>query len=176
MGILPEIERNIKIVLNCGQMPGSSVPEVFLSIVYNNAAMEAKVLDFLKKEHVSVLTTLLPDGSPHSASMHFAMQDDGNHFVFFTKNVSRKCGHFETGIEYPASLVVGFDERQMIEFQSEGIVQKVSEAESELCEKVFASKFEGAKLDDEHIVLKFTPKWWRYTEFKPEFKAISSED
>ncbi len=137
--------------------------------------MHAKVLDFLKKEHVSVLTTLLADGIPHSASMHFSMRDDPLEFVFFTKEVSRKCKHFKIGKKYSAALVVGFDETKMIEFQAEGSIRKANAKESKNGVKTFASKFKGATLDSDHIVLVFKPTWWRYTEYKPKFKVISSE-
>ena len=110
--------------------------------------MDKKILNFLKKQNVSVLTTLLADGNPHSASMHFAMRDDPFEFVFFTKHVSRKCNHFEVGKKYPAALVVGFNENEMVEFQAEGTIQKVDQDGSKLGEKTFASKFKGAKSEE----------------------------
>lgn len=137
--------------------------------------MDKKILGFLKKQHVSVLTTLLENGNPHSASMHFAMRDNPFEFVFFTKHVSRKCSHFEVDRKYPAALVVGFNEDEMVEFQSEGTVEKVNQTKSKLGEETFASKFDGAKLDNEHVVLEYVPTWWRYTEFKPKFVAIESK-
>ncbi len=137
--------------------------------------MDKRVLNFLKGQNVSVLTTLLADGNPHAASMHFAMENDPFEFVFFTKHVSRKCKHFEIGKKYSAALVVGFDEKEMIEFQAEGVIEKVDQTKSKLGEKTFASKFKGAKLDSEHIVLVFRPTWWRYTEYKPKFVAIGSK-
>lgn len=137
--------------------------------------MEAKILKFITKNHVSVLTTLLENGCPHSASMHFASTDKPFKFVFFTKKVSRKCKHFEENKKYPASLVVGFDEKEMIEFQSEGTIKIASSTESDKGVKTFADKFGGAELDSEHQVLIYEPTWWRYTEFKPKFMAIESK-
>jgi uncharacterized protein YhbP (UPF0306 family) len=137
--------------------------------------MEKKVIDFLTNEHVSALTTLLSDKIPHTAAMHFAMREKPFQFIFFTKENSRKCEHFRVGRQYPASFVVGFDEAKMVEFQAEGIIKKVNQVLSRLGEKAFASKFKGAKLDSEHVVLEFTPKWYRYTEYKPKFSKIESE-
>lgn len=137
--------------------------------------MDKKVLEFINKNHVSVLTTLIENGNPHSASMHYASTDKPFEFVFFTKKVSRKCKHFENSKKYPASLVIGFDEKEMVEFQSEGLVRIATEEESKIGVKTFASKFKGAELDNEHQVLIYEPTWWRYTEIKPEFKVIESE-
>lgn len=136
--------------------------------------MDMKILEFLKRENVSVLSTILPAGTPHSATMHFAMREKPFQFVFFTKENSRKCEHFRVGRQYPASFVVGFDETKMIGFQAEGVIKKVNQVLSRLGEKTFASKFKGAKLDSEHIVLEFTPKWYRYTEYKPKKLILES--
>ena len=133
-----------------------------------------KILEFLKRENVSVLSTILPAGTPHSATMHFAMREKPFQFVFFTKENSRKCEHFRVGRQYPASFVVGFDETKMIGFQAEGVIKKVNQVLSRLGEKTFAYKFKGAKLDSEHIVLEFTPKWYRYTEYKPKKLILES--
>ncbi|HTK03804.1 MAG TPA: pyridoxamine 5'-phosphate oxidase family protein [Alphaproteobacteria bacterium] len=137
--------------------------------------MDKRIVDFIKKNRISVLTTVLPDGTPHSAAMHFAMRDEPFEFVFFTKEVSRKCKHFKIDEKYPASLVVGFDEKEMVEFQSEGSIEKVNQTESKLGEETFATKFKGAKLDSEHIVLEYVPTWWRYTEFKPKKFVLESK-
>ena len=137
--------------------------------------MDKKILKFLEINRVSVLTTLLEDNSPHSASMHFAFGDSPLSFVFFTKKVSRKCKHFKNDEKYSASLVVGFDEKKMITFQSEGIIRKASNEDSKLGVKIFANKFSGSELDNEHQVLIYEPTWWRYTEYKPKFKVIESK-
>lgn len=136
--------------------------------------MDKKVLDFLNKEHVSSLAIVLPNGNTHSAAMHFAFKDEA--FIYFTKMISVKCKDLEFGKKYKASVVVGFDEKKMVEFQSEGLIEKVDKSKSNPEEKIFADKFKGAELDNEHIVLKYTVNWWRYTEFKPKFKVISSEE
>lgn len=157
--------------VNCTKIQANYQARVAFDIIWS---MDTKITDFFKRNNVSVLTTILPDGIPHSASMHFAMRDKLFQFVFFTKAVSRKCGHFRVGRQYPASVVVGFDEKEMIEFQAEGVVKKVSQILTGLGVKTFASKFKGAKLDSEHVVLEFTPKWYRYTEYKPKKLILES--
>lgn len=137
--------------------------------------MDKKILKFINRNHVSVLTTLLENGNPHSASMHYASRENPLEFVFFTKKNSRKCKHFENNKKYPASLVIGFDEKEMIEFQSNGMIRKTNKEESKQGVKTFVGKFKGAELDNEHQVLIYEPTWWRYTEFKPKFKVIESK-
>ncbi len=137
--------------------------------------MDPEIIDFLKTEHVSALTTLLPGNIPHTSSMHFAFDPETQEFVFFTKKVSRKCIGLLSYKNSQASLSVGFDENKMMEFQAEGNIKMIKRDMSGDYEKVFADKFKGAELDSEHIVLVFVPTWWRYTEFKPKFKVISSE-
>ena len=143
-----------------------------MSIVYNNV-VDKEVVSFINKNRICVLTVLLPTGTPHSASMHFASNDTT--FVFFTKLESKKAKDLEYGKEYKATVVTGFDDNKMITFQSEGIVEKIDKTKSKPEEELFANKFYGAKLKDDHVVLKYTAKWWRYTEFKPKFKVIYSE-
>lgn len=136
--------------------------------------MDTRIIDFLTNQRICVLTTILPDGTPHSATMHFAMREKPFQFIFFTKDISRKCEHFRVGRQYPASFVVGFDENKMVEFQATGIIKKVNKVLAKLGEKTFATKFKGSKLDAEHVVLEFSPKWWRYTEYKPKKLILES--
>lgn len=137
--------------------------------------MNTKILKFIKKNRISVLTTLLEDGTPHSASMHFASSNNPLEFVFFTKKISRKCMCLKNNIKSPASLVIGFDESEMVEFQSEGNIRIANVDESSSGVKIFAEKFGSAELDSEHQVLIYEPTWWRYTEFKPKFVVTESK-
>ena len=74
-------------------------------------------------------------------------------------------------------MVIGFSEEEWVEFQMEGVIKKLERSDSNEKIEVFASKFSGATLKDDHIVLKFTSTWWRYTEFRPKPpKIISSEN
>jgi general stress protein 26 len=138
--------------------------------------MEQKIIDFLNKNKLCVLTTLLEGGKPHSATMHFASRNEPLEFVFFTKTDSRKCTNLEVGKKYPASLVVGFSEEEWKELQLEGEIEKIKREESEADIQTFADKFTGATLKDDHVVLRFTPNWWRYTEFKTDPPTIITSE
>lgn len=138
-----------------------------MSIDYN-VLVNKRILDFLTKEHVSALTTVISGKTPHTAAMHFGFDVKNSEFVYFTKMTSRKCISLKIGKKFPASIAVGFDEKKMVEFQAEGKIEMIAKNKSESYIKVFANKFKGAELDEDHIVLVFTPTWWRYTEYKPK--------
>lgn len=82
--------------------------------------MDEQVIGFAYKHRICVLTTVLPDGTPHSATLHYATTKEPLTFILFTDRDSRKCSHFENGKKYPASLVVGFSEEEFTELQTEG--------------------------------------------------------
>lgn len=128
----------------------------------------------MEKEHVSALAILVK-GKPHTSTMHFAFDGENAEFVYFTKLTSRKCSSLRSKRFDFASISIGFDEKKMIEFQADGKAKIIPKIMSDKYEKTFSSKFKGAKLDEEHIVLVFKPTWWRYTEYKPKFLVISSE-
>lgn len=141
--------------------------------------VDKKVLDFVLKHRISVLTTLLKDGSPHSSSMHYASSEKPLEFVFLTEKGSRKLNNLGASFS-PASLVIGFSEEEWVELQMEGEV-KILKDKKELSSAwdLYAGKFKGAdkyKDDPVSMVLLFRAKWWRYTEFRPKpTKIISSE-
>ena len=139
--------------------------------------MDERILKFLAKDRIAVLTTILATGVPHSASLHYASEQMATGFLFGTERQSRKCSHFEIGKRYPASLVVGFSEQEFVEFQAEGEVYIVGERdELDKFWGVYAEKYNGAKEDEtgKSVLLRFVPKWWRYTEFKPKYFKLES--
>lgn len=139
-----------------------------------------EIVDFVEKHRISVLTTLLPNGKPHSGTMHYASSSNPLSFIFLTERKARKCKHFEEGKRYGGSLVIGFSEEEWVEFQMEGEVYLIEDQkELEEAWKIYANKFVGAdkyKVSHEDVLLKFVPKWWRYTEFRPKPSKIISSD
>ncbi|MBX4205760.1 pyridoxamine 5'-phosphate oxidase family protein, partial [Candidatus Microgenomates bacterium] len=93
--------------------------------------MDKRILNYLDTQKISCLTTLLKDGSPHSATMHYAYTSDPFEFVFFTKTDSRKCSNLKFNETSPASLVIGFSEEEFKELQLEGKVEKIKREISE---------------------------------------------
>ena len=78
-----------------------------------------------------------------------------------------------------ASIVVGLSEEEWATLQMDGEIAIVGD-KSEL-NKIYDIHYQKHPKAKQYrdlkdtIFLKFTPTWWRYTEFKPEMKIISSE-
>lgn len=134
------------------------------------------VISFLQSNRISVLTTLLPDGSPHGATLHYSHSTDPLELYFSTENTSRKCQNLMGGKFSKASVVIGFSEQEWKTLQMDGEIQAVlDKSELEKVHKVHYAKHpnsEQYKNDPATVFLKFTPKWWRYTDYNttPETK------
>jgi general stress protein 26 len=138
--------------------------------------IDERIANFLSQHGICSLTTLLPDGSPHAAALHFSHSAGGFEFTFLTKKSSRKAAALLNGGSVRGAIVVGFSEEELITLQLDGEVVLVSD-EAELHEirrSYFAKhpsskKYEG---DPAYAFLKFTPTWWRYTDYNTKPATI----
>jgi general stress protein 26 len=142
--------------------------------------MDKKILGFLSKHRVCSLSTMLPDGTPHAAALHFSHQNGPLEFYFSTESTSRKCKGLLKGEIVKGSVVVGFSEKEWITLQMDGEVVSI-EDKDELAKvhKIHYLKHptsEKYKDEPETIFLKFIPKWYRYTDYNTEpLTLLSSE-
>lgn len=130
--------------------------------------MTDEIKKFLHENNIAVLSVMLSDGSPHGAAIHFSHTDEPLNFYFQTKIGSRKCEALVDGRAGKASVVVGFDEKEMITIQLDGEVRQLhDEKEIEaLCSIHYAKHPYAAKHRHEGAAfLKFTPTWWRYSDY-----------
>lgn len=129
------------------------------------------MLDFLHKQRISVLTTLLKSGMPHSAVLHYATNKDATTYYFLTDISSRKMDSLVNADRHLASLVVGFSEEDWLTFQAEGYVRWLSEKTGlEVAWECYVGKFQDAakhRNSPDNAILEFVPKWWRFTKVKP---------
>ena len=132
--------------------------------------MDSKILNFLNNNRVSVFTTLLPDGSPHSAALHYSHVEEPLTLYFSIENTSRKCQDLLTGKTVKASVVIGFSEQEWITIQMDGSARLVSDSLELQSAKAIhypkhpnSQKFEN---DPATVFLAFIPTWYRYSEFK----------
>lgn len=134
--------------------------------------MDSKITEFLKNHNVCSLTTLLPDGSPHAAAIHYSHSENPFVFYFSTENTSRKCEGLLKGEVVKGAVVVGLSEEEWITLQMNGVVQGVfDKKELENVHRVHYGKHPNSeKYKDEPatIFLKFTPTWWRYTDYNSD--------
>lgn len=131
-----------------------------------------KIHEFLKSHNIAVFSTNLPDGSIHAASLHFSHAENPLELYFSTDRESRKCQGLLHGEILPAAVVVGFSTEEWVTLQLDGEVQAVLVPEElRKIQDVHYAKHphsEKYKDDPATIFLKFTPKWWRYTDFNTE--------
>ena len=134
--------------------------------------MDKRALDFLKQHRVCSLTTLLVDGSPHAAALHYSHTDDPTEIYISTENNSRKCQALLSGAAVKGAFVIGFDEEEFVTLQINGEVKIVKEKDelAKIQEIHYAKHPESKKYKDEPgtVFLVFKPTWWRYTEYNPQ--------
>ncbi|MBW7944828.1 pyridoxamine 5'-phosphate oxidase family protein [Patescibacteria group bacterium] len=142
--------------------------------------MNQDALRLLDKHPVCSLTTLLKDGSPHAAAVHFSYSAEPLELYFSTSRTSKKCEALLDGSATKASVALGFSEEEWLTLQLDGEIKSVTDpAELSRIQTIHYAKHPRAakfKDDPETLFLKFTPTWWRYTDYNtvPE-TVVSSE-
>ncbi|KKU74417.1 MAG: hypothetical protein UX99_C0015G0022 [Candidatus Amesbacteria bacterium GW2011_GWB1_47_26] len=134
--------------------------------------MDQRVLDLLAKERVSLLAVCLPDGTCHSAAMHFSHISDPPTIYIQTENTSKKMQGLKNGQPIAASVVVGFNEQEMKTLQMDGQIQLVTDVSKlPAIHQIHYAKHPHAekyKNDPGTVFLAFTPTWYRYTDYKTD--------
>lgn len=125
--------------------------------------MDQKALDLLKNNRTCVLSVCLSDGGCHGATMHFSVQENPLVVYIQTENTSIKSKKLPT----KASVVVGFSEETMRTLQMDGKIEKISGDLTEVYKVHYAKNptAEQYKNDPGTLFLKFTPTWWRYSDY-----------
>lgn len=142
--------------------------------------MDKKILDFLAKHRLSSLTTLLKDGSPHASVLHYSHQENPLEIFFSCDNTSLKCEAILEGKSTKASVVIGFSEEEWVTFQMDGDIAMVSDVGElkVIQDRHYVKHPNSAAFKDipTTFFLKFTPKWWRYTDYNTKpYTILSSE-
>ena len=91
--------------------------------------MDKKILDFIKKSRVSVLATVLVNGSPHVAAMHYSHGDNPLEIYFSVDKTSLKCQLLLKKKKCQASVVIGFSEQDWLTLQMDGLISIVGDRE-----------------------------------------------
>lgn len=132
--------------------------------------MNQEVANFLTSERVCGLAVVMPDGTSHSAAMHFSHRAEPLALFFSTENTSRKCQALLNGKPSKASVVVGFSEEKWLTLQMDGEVKAILNPEElKVAKAVHYPKHPNSQKyehDPATVFLAFTPSWWRYTGFK----------
>lgn len=132
--------------------------------------MKQEILDYLKTQRVGVLAVEMLDGSPHAATVHFAHVEDPSVFFFETNRDYRKAEPLFGRETTRASFVIGSNEKDLKTLQLDGVVQLLKPEEKETFNSVYLGKFPEKKeksIDPKFVYFKFTPRWWRFTDWTP---------
>lgn len=138
--------------------------------------MPPEVLDYIKNQRVGVLAVEMMDGSPHAATVHFAYTEQPFVLYFKSENKTKKAQPLNSKQKVRASYVIGVSEAEMKTLQMDGFLERVSPEEKPVYDTVFYGRFsEKTKKDADPTAayLKFTPTWWRFTDWTlPQGKTI----
>ncbi len=139
---------------------------------------EQQVVDFLAKHKLCAFTTLLKDGSPHAATIHFSEMQNPTRIILLTEKTTKKCEALLEKNSVPASFVIGFSEEERMTLQMDGTVRLVTGAvELAAVKEVHFTKIPTAKKFEKNpdtVLLEFTPTWWRFTDYNGGKKILSS--
>lgn len=131
--------------------------------------MTPDILSFINDNRIGVICVTMPDGTPHAATIHYSHSEEPFVLYVSTRSNSRKCESLVPGKTAKASFVIGFDESTMKTFQADGEVTHVTDADE--LEKIYAIHYakhpfaEKFKADPTTAILKFTPNWWRFSDY-----------
>ncbi len=135
--------------------------------------MNPEILDYIKEQRIGVLAVEMLDGSPHGATLHFAINENPFTFIFLTSRNYRKSESLLKNGKTRASFVVGVDEESMKTFQSDG---QISITDDQEIKDAYFGKFPKKREkynSSEDLFLVFTSTWWRFTDWtKPKGKTI----
>jgi general stress protein 26 len=138
--------------------------------------MKPEIIDYLKEQRVGVLAVEMPDGSPHAATLHFAHSEEPLVLYFGTGIDSVKMKSFIDKSVVRASYVIGQDENTMKTLQMDGVLEIINSDQREVFESVYLEKYPDRKerlLSPKSAALRFTPKWWRYSDMKQKIVLVS---
>ena len=142
--------------------------------------MKQEILDYIKRERVGVLAVEMLDGSPHAATVHFAHTVDPLVFYFETERNYRKSEALYGRDITRASFVIGSTESDMKMLQLDGEAELLRPEEMAIFDKIYLGKFPQKELktkDPKAVFFKFTPKWWRFTDWNaPQGKIILTSE
>lgn len=129
-----------------------------------------RILDFIKKNKLGVISTISPNGSPESAVMVIS-QKDNLELIFQTPNNYRKYMNLK---ENPnVAIVFGFDLNEFTTVQYEGIAKEAEGKEVDECRRIHIAKnpksADYAYLPENKYFI-VSPNWIRYWNFNTNEK------
>jgi general stress protein 26 len=133
-----------------------------------------KVLDFLKKQGLAVISTIdSNDNKPEAALVAFAETEELE-IIFQTFDDTRKYNNIKSNPK--VAFVIGFGEKEHITVQYEGLAVELEGADKEKYKKIFMAK--KTPCTEEYLnnrksrVFKVSPTWIGYSDYTKEEPEI----
>lgn len=121
-----------------------------------------KILDFIKKQKIAVLSTITKDSNPESAVLEFG-ETDNLELIFDTFSSARKYYNLQNNKN--VSFVIGWDEN--ITIQYEGVAEELKGEKLESYKNKYFKKNPEAKRWESRKGMTYfivTPTWIRYSD------------
>jgi general stress protein 26 len=133
---------------------------------------DPRIIQFVGKHRIAVLSVEMPDGSIHSATVHYSHKADPFQLCFSTKNDSRKFEAVSAQGACKAAVTIGFSEEEWMTLQLDGELTLVVEpAEIEAVNAVHFTKYPEYRkyeTDSSRVRIVFIPHWYRFSDFRAE--------
>lgn len=124
--------------------------------------MDDRVIEFLTKHNIGVVSFLLQGNIVHSAVMNYSFTPVPLTFYFSTNAESKKAASIKNGETVKGALVIGFSEVEWATLQCEGDMQGIREGEEfEKARAIYIARLSHG--DPSTLMIKFTPSWMRYS-------------
>lgn len=133
---------------------------------------KSKILDYIKKQKLAIISTIGKKRKPESAVVAFSETEDLE-IIFGTFCTTRKYKNLKYNKD--VSVVIGWNEVENITVQYEGIAKEVKNEELEKCRQIQLKKNPSSKkyaFDKNQTYFMIKPKWIRYSNFFKEPEEI----
>lgn len=127
---------------------------------------KTKIHEFIRKQLLTVISTVHADGNPQAAVIGFA-ENENLELFFGTFNTTRKYKNLKNNPH--AAFVIGWSLDEVITVQYEGTVVELEGEESvAISQKIIAKNPGAARFvnDPRQRYFKVIPKWIRYSALK----------
>lgn len=129
--------------------------------------MTPQAIDFIRKNVISVFTTMISDGGPHSAAMYYVFDTHEKTFYMVADINGMKCENLSETDETFGSMVIGTDPENWSTMQLRGSVTLVPQESEEFVIKNSFKEMPQLSNYLDHpnrVIIKFVPAWWRFTD------------
>ena len=128
-----------------------------------------KIIDFILEQRACVLATSINKENVHASAMLYSCNENPLELYFFTQKNTKKVETLLNDKNCHASVVIGTTEELKQTLQLSGNLELLeNDDEISIIKNIHYKKFPQSKSfeNQETLFLKFSPDWWRHTDYK----------